>query len=150
VEHVRVPLGVVFGALISGVVTWRSARKSVYERLETLKNIRKEWPADLEGGGTLDHSITIALAEIRRKEAGPNAPEPTTQREREADIGVERAQRRENGHSLIGIVLSITAAVVVGWLAKITGLPEAWLPVLIAVALGIVPAIGLLVARRRE
>ncbi|WP_139273293.1 hypothetical protein [Mycobacterium paraffinicum] len=86
------PIGVVVGAFITGLVTWRNARKSVYERLDILVQIRKEWPDNISGYDTLEHSIAIALAEIRRKEPG-HVPAPTSESERKADAEVKLSER---------------------------------------------------------
>ncbi|WP_152531399.1 hypothetical protein [Mycobacterium sp. UM_CSW] len=102
------PIGVVFGAFITGLVTWRNARKSVYERLETLVQIHKNWPVGISGDDTLEHSIAIALAEIRRKEPG-HPPEPTTEPERKADAEVKVVARRTSFLAWIG---AVTAAVI--------------------------------------
>ena len=100
------PIGVVFGAFITGLVTWRNARKSVYERLDTLVQIRKDWPDGISGDDTLEHSIAIALAEIRRKEPG-HPPAPTTEPERKADAEVKVVERRVR---ILAIVGSLAAA----------------------------------------
>jgi hypothetical protein len=148
------PVGVVFGALITGGVTWRNARKSIYERLETLVNVRKVWPTELAGGATVDHSIAIALAEIRRKQPG-HAPEPATQREREADREVKTTWRRQNRWATIG---ALTAAIV-GFAVPLLshsaanqssgGSVDFWLPVVLTAGATLIAGlVTFLVARR--
>ncbi|MCV7424363.1 hypothetical protein H7K45_27840 [Mycobacterium yunnanensis] len=65
------PIGVVIGAMIGALVTWRSSKKSVYDRLEALIGIRKDWPTSLPGVDTVDDAIALTLAEIRRREPRP-------------------------------------------------------------------------------
>ena len=150
------PIGVVFGALITGVVTLRNARKSVYERLESLITIRKEWPTELAGGDTVDHSIAIALAEIRQKGPG-HAPQAVTKPQREADQEVRTTQRRQNLAVMFGVI-TVIVGLAVPLLNSATGSDHGaqptggavdWLPVALTVgATGIAGLVTFLAARR--
>ncbi|MDO3335137.1 hypothetical protein [Mycobacteroides abscessus] len=84
------PIGVVVGACIAAYVAWWNGKKSVYDRLQTLLKVRDDWPGDLPGKDTVDRSIAIALAEIRRKEPG-HPPPSTTEAARKADAEVRSA-----------------------------------------------------------
>ena len=151
------PIGVVFGALITGLITLRNARKSVYERLETLITIRKEWPTELAGGDTVDHSIAIALAEIRQKGPG-HAPQAVTKPQREADHEVRTTRRRQN---VAAIVATVGAVVVGGAIPVLSaaigpdhghhpagGAVDIWLPVAATFVATVVVGLLAFVARR--
>ncbi|WP_039828098.1 hypothetical protein [Nocardia testacea] len=62
------PVAAIVVAWIGGRYTLRSSRKTAYDRLEALVNLRKEWPETLEGLSSLDRSIAHALFEVRRVE----------------------------------------------------------------------------------
>ena len=136
------PAGVVLGAVIAGFVAWRNARKSVYERLESLVKVRKDWPDNLDGGDTIDHAIAFALAEIRRKERG-HASEPTTKSEREADEEVKSTARRESITTAVVSLLGLAAAAVAAFVAPKADSAGDWLTwavtgfTLLAVTIGI-------------
>jgi hypothetical protein len=108
------PSGVVLGALIAGTVAWRSARKSVYERLELLAKIRKDWPDGLGGADTVDRSINLALAEIRKREkhdAG-TSPAGASPAEQRADRDLEKSRKTERRLSLIVAFIGVSATLV--------------------------------------
>lgn len=103
------PSGVVLGALIAGTVAWRNSRKSVYERLESLAKTRKDWPVGLDGTETVDQSLALALAEVRKREKHDTAVTPA---ERRADREVSELWTREHRIAFVGVVVAIIGVLI--------------------------------------
>ena len=127
ISSVMGPIGVIVGAVIAGVVSRRNARVSVYERLETLLKLQAEWPEVVTGRETVERSIAIALAEIRRKEPG-HPPERTTEQERIADRDVRVAARSRGGLLLLAALAAlISIGLIVATVVRLqhdTGMPQ--------------------------
>lgn len=147
------PSGVVLGALIAGSVAWRNSRKSVYERLELLAKARKDWPEGLDGAETLDQSIALALAEVRKREKHDAAVTPA---EKQADREVSERWNREHRLSLVGVIVAV-AATVIGFVATIlapaqTDTPPSsgWASIAVTLVTLIVAAFAAFVAFRRR
>ncbi|MFI9403373.1 hypothetical protein [Nocardia sp. NPDC052316] len=60
-----VPAGVVTGALIAAFVAWWNERRSPLDQLKSLIEIRKDWPAYLQGVEAVDYEIGRQLAKLR-------------------------------------------------------------------------------------
>jgi hypothetical protein len=102
-----VPVGVVFGAIIGAFVAWWNNRKTVYDRLETLVKITKDWPETVAGRDAVERSISLALAEIRQKEH-VDAETTPLQVQAQADRTVRRQTRgSKSGSSQRYLVHSI-------------------------------------------
>lgn len=111
------PAGVILGALIAGTVAWRSSRKSVYERLESLAKTRKDWPEGLAGTDTVDQSIALSLAEIRKREKHEDAA--STPAQQRADREISERWTRDHQISAVGAIVA-TAATIVAAVAAAT------------------------------
>ena len=103
------PAGVILGTLITGLIALRNARKSVYERLESLAKTRKEWPAGLEGTETIEKSIALALAEIRKREK--HEVLAVTPAEQQANLEISQRWTRDQRVAALGVVVAIVATV---------------------------------------
>ncbi|MBA8965068.1 hypothetical protein JOJ86_007434 [Rhodococcus percolatus] len=111
------PIAVLSVGLITGWVAIRNARKSPHDRLETLIKVHKDWPEDVDGLETVTHSITLALADIRRTE---KHPVPTTLTEEQA---AAEAEVRKAGRVSVQLVVGAVAiaTTIVGGLNTLTG-----------------------------
>ncbi|MET7774064.1 hypothetical protein [Nocardia sp. NPDC005366] len=101
--------------LASFVAGWfliRSNRKSPYDRLEQLSKARAEWPEDVPGRESLDHSIAYAMSQIRYLEAN-RVHVGLTRADLEADSEVAVALRKDGVASIT--VSSVCLAVVAGY-----------------------------------
>jgi hypothetical protein len=148
------PAGVILGAAVTAFVALRSARKSVYERLESLLGIREQWPDGLAGRDTLDRSITFCLAEIRRKEKHTDGAVTTS--EKRADRELNATARRQSRFAIIG---SVAAAVVAALATLFTSSNSAapaqqgssgWASIAVTVATLVISAVVALIAFRRR
>ncbi|MGV9336647.1 hypothetical protein [Nocardia sp. NPDC003726] len=84
VQGLGAMLGAIFGALIAGYFLTRNSKKTPYEQLESLMNVREDWPDGLDGLETVDRSIANTLAQIRNLEVGAHNLSETAV-ERQAD-----------------------------------------------------------------
>ncbi len=59
------PLAAIVAAVIAATVARRNVRKAPHEQLETLIQLYRDWPDELEGRGTIERQISLQLAELR-------------------------------------------------------------------------------------
>ncbi|MGI5219871.1 hypothetical protein [Nocardia sp. CA-290969] len=105
-----VPPAVVLVAWIGGRYALRSARRTPYERLAALVELRADWPEGLEGRDSLDRSVAHALARIREIE-GDTTHLDTTANARWADYRVALERRRSACRRLaFGVAALATSA----------------------------------------
>ncbi|WP_416565105.1 hypothetical protein [Nocardia testacea] len=83
--------------------TSRNSKKTPYEQLEALVNLRKEWPDDLQGRDSLDRSIANTFAQIRKIEHDTDQSE--TREARQADERVATRKRSESGMNALRLLM---------------------------------------------
>jgi hypothetical protein len=104
------PAGVIMGAAIAGFVAWRNARVSPQGRLQTMIGLYQDWPEGLEGRDTVEQSIAVTLARIRRREKHPaGAVSPSEQK---ADREVSVAARRETKVTVVSLIAAVITAAI--------------------------------------
>lgn len=106
------PIAVLSGAIITAWVAIRNARKSAHDRLETLVKVAKDWPDGVDGIDTVNHSMLVALAEIRRKEKHPK-PVTVSEEQREAERDSVKSRFRSYTSMAAVVVGLATAGVMV-------------------------------------
>jgi hypothetical protein len=154
------PIGVVLGAVIGAAINFWNARETVYKRLETLIGIRKSWPDGVAGVETIDRSIELALADVRRREPGHAGEVKTPGLARLAEQAARRGQAAAAVMTAVAAVAAALVSVITTYLASGKGsghqaAPNQWLvwvvaggAFLVAVALPI--AVMRRVSRRRS
>lgn len=106
------PIAILSGAIIAAWVAIRNARKSAHDRLETLVKTVKDWPEGAEGIDTVNHSIQLALAEIRKKEKHPK-PVLVSEERREAERDSVNSRFRSSTRMAAVVVGLATSGVMV-------------------------------------
>lgn len=150
------PSGVILGALIAGFVATRNAKKSVYERLASLMDVCKDWPEGMDGADTVDRSIALALAEIRRREKHTDAS--VTPSEQRADREVTVSARRDTRVAAIALAGTVIASIIgaLGAILTSANSPSAtqssspWAPILATVVTLSVAGFATFIATRRR
>ena len=96
------PAAVLLAATIAGFVAWWNARTSPHGRLKTLIGIYRDWPAEeLDGRDTVECSIAVTLARIRRMDGIPAPAEPNAKQK----LGENQVKSEQRGH-ISGIIVA--------------------------------------------
>lgn len=91
---ISAPLAAIMAAFIAAVVARLNVRKPPpHEQLETLMQLYRDWPVELEGKGTIERQISLQLAELRVASDDAGQPDASTA-ERAAEQRVLAQARR--------------------------------------------------------
>ncbi|MFD3427697.1 hypothetical protein [Nocardia fluminea] len=89
------PIALITAAIVNSWASIRTARKTPHEKLDLLISVRKVWPTELPGIETVNQSIELALAQVRRVDKLDLGPRATADEEEADDRAseIERAER---------------------------------------------------------
>jgi hypothetical protein len=91
---ISAPLAVILAAFIAAVVARLNVRKPPpHEQLETLLQLYRDWPVELEGKDTIERQISLQLAELRVASDDAGQPDASSA-ERAAEQRVFARARR--------------------------------------------------------
>ncbi|MEU1527714.1 hypothetical protein ABZ413_36535 [Nocardia rhamnosiphila] len=91
---ISAPLAVILAAFIAAVVARLNVRKPPpHEQLETLLQLYRDWPVELEGKATIERQISLQLAELRVASDDAGQPDASST-ERAAEQRVFARARR--------------------------------------------------------
>ncbi|MBF6302250.1 hypothetical protein IU459_32625 [Nocardia amamiensis] len=90
---VLAPVGVIAAAFIAAVVARWNVRKPPHEHLETLVQLYRDWPEELEGKETIERQIALQLAEMRVATDDAGQPEASSDEHAAEQRVLTRARR---------------------------------------------------------
>ncbi|MGV9336532.1 hypothetical protein [Nocardia sp. NPDC003726] len=90
---VLAPVGVIVAAFIAAVVARWNVRKPPHEHLETLIQLYRDWPEELEGKETIERQIALQLAEMRVATDDAGQPEASSEEHAAEQRVLTRARR---------------------------------------------------------